>query len=67
MTTTKKDAMNRRIESHGIALLHVFPNAMERDPRGYALKIRDEWMAKHETALHRDWGGYGIIAPDLSE
>lgn len=45
-------------------LVPVFVN---RDPRGYALKISDEWMQQHNATLHRDWGGYGIIAPDLSE
>lgn len=33
------------------------------DPRGYALKIDLE----PGEELHRDWGGYGIIAPDLME
>lgn len=33
------------------------------DPRGYALKVD---LRDGET-LHRDWGGYGIIAPDLSD
>lgn len=38
------------------------------DPRGYCLKVNSEWMREHrEYALHLDWGGYGIIAPDLSE
>lgn len=37
------------------------------DPRGYCLKIDDEWMRTHDVRLYRDWGGYGIIAPDLSE
>ena len=32
------------------------------DPRGYALKVD---LADGET-LYRDWGGYGIIAPDLT-
>jgi hypothetical protein len=32
-----------------------------RDPRGYALKID-----LHDgEALHRDWGGNGIIAPEI--
>ena len=35
------------------------------DPRGYALKIKPEWMKKHNADLHCDWGGYGIIAPDF--
>ena len=29
------------------------------DPRGYALKIEGEIP----EGLHRDWGGYGILAP----
>ncbi len=57
----------------------LVPVFLNRDPRGYALKIDDAWMAEHGNAtdhpsksptavcrLHRDWGGYGIIAPDLS-
>lgn len=30
------------------------------DPRGYALKIEPE----HAGDLIKDWGGYGIVAPD---
>ena len=33
------------------------------DPRGYALKID----LQPGEDLYRDWGGYGIIAPDLTE
>lgn len=33
---------------------------INRDPRGYALKIEDP-----TSFYHRDMGGYGIIAPDL--
>jgi hypothetical protein len=46
------------------------PVFVNRDPRGYALKIDYEHMLQnHKGAvarLHRDWGGYGIIAPDLT-
>ncbi len=45
-------------------LVPVFFNG---DPRGYTLKIRDEYAREHQLKIHRDWGGYGIIAPDLSE
>lgn len=38
-----------------------------KDPRGYALKIDDAVMRANDYQLHRDWGGYGIIAPDLTE
>lgn len=36
---------------------------LNRDPRGYALKV--DLMPGEE--LHKDWGGYGIIAPDLRD
>jgi len=41
---------------------------INRDPRGYALKIDDEFMRDEGIDfLYRDWGGYGILAPDFSE
>lgn len=43
------------------------PVFINLDARGYALKIKDEYMLEHGLNLHRDWGGYGIIAPDLTE
>lgn len=70
------------------------PVRLNRDARGYSLKISDYWLreateqafravgqfkrrcagrtAAHNyhmalAGLHRDWGGYGIIAPDLTE
>ena len=36
------------------------------DPRGYALKISDKFVKDFNIEIYRDWGGYGIIAPDLS-
>lgn len=42
---------------------------INRDPRGYALKIDDTWMRQNfdiSREIHRDWGGYGILAPDLN-
>lgn len=41
------------------------PVFINRDPRGYQLKIRSEYMQPH-IKLHRDWGGYGIIAPEIN-
>lgn len=37
------------------------------DPRGYALKIDDEYMRAHNLKLHTDWGGYGILAPEFGK
>ncbi len=36
------------------------------DPRGYALKISDDYVRKHSLKINRDMGGYGILAPDFS-
>lgn len=41
----------------------VFVNG---DPRGYALKIKDSYKHATQAVLHRDMGGYGILAPDLT-
>ncbi len=46
----------------GNAPIPVFIN---RDPRGYALKINDEWMRANNAKLETDWGGYGLIAPEI--
>lgn len=43
------------------------PVFVNLDPRGYALKIRDEYVRQNGLVIHTDWGGYGILAPDLSE
>lgn len=39
------------------------------DPRGYALKISDKVMNNEyfNTGLQRDWGGYGLLAPEITE
>lgn len=52
-----------------------YPIHINQDPRGYALKVDDEWTSKFNDkryqaklpALHRDMGGYGILAPDLNQ
>ena len=41
------------------------PVFLNGDPRGYALKINDDYVRKHNIKIERDWGGYGIIAPDF--
>ena len=37
------------------------------DPRGYTLKIKNEIVREKQLDIYRDWGGYGILAPDFSE
>ena len=43
------------------------PVFINGDPRGYALKIESEYVAKNNVIIHRDWGGYGIIAPNIGK
>ena len=38
---------------------------INNDARGYALKLKSEFIK--DKTIHRDWGGYGIIAPDFRE
>jgi hypothetical protein len=40
----------------------VFVNS---DARGYALKIKDDCVREHDLKIHKDWGGYGILAPEF--
>ena len=42
----------------------VFVNG---DPRGYALKIDSDVVHDKNLDIHRDFGGYGILAPDYSD
>ena len=58
------DAWEREAEKAGIDANRVLGTDrvwVNGDPRGYALKI-DLQPGEH---LHRDWGGYGIIAPEI--
>jgi len=45
---------------------HPRPFFINRDPRGYALKIPDTDSKIHKYDLFRDMGGYGILAPDFN-
>lgn len=39
---------------------------INHDPRGYTLKLTEK-ASFVETGIYKDWGGYGIIAPDLRD
>ena len=62
------DAIQSKIMDRVYALLRPASVGVRlkfnRDPRGYALKISDK-DAK-DMIIHKDWGGYGILAPDLT-
>lgn len=48
---------------------------INRDPRGYAIKLDSTWthnrnavaLRDGEPQIYRDMGGYGILAPDLNQ
>jgi len=42
------------------------PCIINSDPRGYALKIDDEYVRNHNLDIYKDWGGYGILAPEFN-
>jgi len=44
---------------------NTFNMFFNTDARGYALKFYEDFSK--DKSIHKDWGGYGIIAPDFSE
>lgn len=38
---------------------------LNRDPRGYALKIDPDNGANIPEGMRKDWGGYGILAAEI--
>ena len=44
--------------------LNYCPVGINGDARGYSLKIASEFAK--DLRIERDWGGYGILAPDLT-
>ncbi len=41
------------------------PVFINRDPRGYALKIESEFTMGHGLDIPKDWGGYGLLCPEF--
>jgi len=44
---------------------NTFNMFLNTDARGYALKFFENFSK--DKPIHKDWGGYGIIAPDFRE
>lgn len=42
-----------------------YPITFNGDARGYALKIADSFVNEHHHVIFKDWGGYGILAPEF--
>jgi hypothetical protein len=51
-------------------LLHFskkgIPVFVNWDPRGYALKIKEDYIQENKITIEKDWGGYGLLAPDFN-
>ena len=43
----------------------VVPVFINKDARGYALKIDDVYVRDNNLTIHTDMGGYGILAPEF--
>lgn len=49
----------------GYSKLNI-PIFLNLDARGYSLKIREEFTRNRALKIYRDFGGYGIIAPEIT-
>lgn len=65
------DAVQDAIEQRVKKLFGTVPHGffVNGDPRGYALKLNNETEQERELiekcGLQRDWGGYGLLAPEI--
>ena len=70
ITTAKFDLESFRILKKVREILSIkeknkFDVFVNGDARGYALKLKSEFVKN--KSIHRDLGGFGIIAPDFRE
>ena len=59
----------RRFKSYQDLLPGVTGLFINGDPRGYSLKMHvKQWQELYDKGinLYRDWGGYGILAPEFN-
>jgi len=67
-----EEKLKALLDPHQNVLIKKQINAIfiNHDPRGYSLKLDTETIKYFEELgeefPHRDWGGYGILAPDLT-
>lgn len=60
------DKLKDLLIKHG-ATKNVDKVFINQDPRGYALKINLDIENDSSEFYFRDWGGYGVLAPDFRE
>ena len=61
-TETILKRLDRLINWHD-SKVPVFINL---DARGYALKIDSDYVRDNNIQIEKDWGGFGLLAPDYS-
>lgn len=71
------NAIKRAVELLGVDESHQCGLFVNRDPRGFALKLDDVWVRNYNqtkreskdftAVIYTDMGGYGILAPDLNQ
>jgi hypothetical protein len=61
----KSDAILDKVDKVLNFRAQNIPVFVNGDARGYALKIEDEYVRTHNLQIHKDWGGYGILAPEF--
>jgi len=64
MTEAQQDRTERDILERVTKVFGALPVGFQlnRDPRGYALKLDPDAGAVIPSGMHKDWGGYGILA-----
>jgi len=67
------DQFGEKAEQYKSQVQSLFNNNLKglkinSDARGYALKIHDDVMRAEykEIGLQRDWGGYGLLSPEIT-
>ena len=62
------DAITDAIHAKVASLLGPGPAFfVNRDPRGHALKIHAAESLRLPAGFPKDWGGYGILCPEITE
>jgi SMC interacting uncharacterized protein involved in chromosome segregation len=62
---TLSDAILEKVDKVLNFTAQEIPVFVNGDARGYALKINDDYVRNNGLEIHKDWGGYGILAPEF--
>lgn len=62
---TLSDAILEKVDKVLNFTVQEIPVFVNGDARGYALKINDDYVRDNNLEIHKDCGGYGILAPEF--